>query len=66
MVRSVVLKCSRKLNELLHFGDEDKLMATHAALGEFESTREDWTSYTERLEQYFLANDVDSANSSNS
>ena len=43
------------------FGDEDKLMATHGTLGEFDSNREDWTSYSERLEQYFQANDVESA-----
>ena len=35
-------------------------MATHGTLGEFDSSREDWTSYSERLEQYFHANDVDS------
>lgn len=33
-------------------------MATHGTLGEFDSSREDWTSYSERLEQYFHANDV--------
>jgi len=26
--------------------------------GEFNSTQEDWTSYTERLQQYFTANDI--------
>ena len=37
-------------------------MATrHGLLNEFEASREDWTSYTERLQQYFAANDVDSA-----
>ncbi len=36
-------------------------MATHGAFGEFESSKEDWTSYTERLEHYFEANDVNSA-----
>ena len=28
---------------------------------QFEAARDDWTSYAERLEQYFAANDVDSA-----
>ena len=35
-------------------------MATHGNLGEFQPGKESWTSYTERLEQYFLANDVGS------
>ncbi len=42
-------------------GDEDLAMATHGSVGEFNDTVEDWTSYTERLEQYFAANDVASA-----
>ena len=33
-------------------------MATHVSLGEFNPTREDWTSYAERLELYFTANDI--------
>ena len=33
-------------------------MATHGSLSEFDSAREDWTSYSERLEQYLLANGV--------
>ena len=36
-------------------------MASHGTLSDFYSDREDWTSYTERLEQYFEANDVVSA-----
>ena len=45
------------------FGDEGKTiaMATHGSIGEFDPDREDWTSYTERLEQYFTANDVKDA-----
>ena len=35
-------------------------MATHGTLGEFQPGIESWTFYTERLEQYFLANDVGS------
>ena len=33
-------------------------MATHGSLGEFNPTRNDWTSYAERLELYFTANDI--------
>ena len=33
-------------------------MTTHGRIGEFDQAREDWTSYCERLEQYFMANDV--------
>ena len=32
-------------------------MATHGHLSEYTSA-EDWASYTERMDQYFLANDV--------
>ena len=32
--------------------------ATYGSIGEFDSAREDWVSYTERLEQYFTANDI--------
>ena len=30
----------------------------HGTIGEFNSTQEDWASYTERLQQYFAAKDV--------
>ena len=33
-------------------------MATHGNIGEFNSTREDWLSYTEGLVQYFMANAI--------
>ena len=33
-------------------------MATHGSVGEFAPGKETWLSYAERLEQYFLANDV--------
>ena len=33
-------------------------MATHGTVGEFQPSQEDWTSYVERLQQYFTANDV--------
>ena len=35
-------------------------MATHGSLSEYNSA-EDWVSYVERMDQYFLANDVDEA-----
>ena len=34
-------------------------MATHGSIGEFQHTQEPWQSYVERLQQYFIANDVD-------
>ena len=30
----------------------------HGSVGPFDSSQEDWRSYTDRLEQYFAANDV--------
>ena len=33
-------------------------MATHGNFGQFDRGVEDWAAYCERLEQYFLANDV--------
>ena len=33
-------------------------MATHGSVGEFQITQETWQSYVERLQQYFIANDV--------
>ena len=35
------------------------MSTNHGTIGEFNSTQEDWTSYTERLQQYFAANDVE-------
>ena len=42
------------------FGDEDKAhtMATHGSVSAFDPSKEDWTSYEERLRYYFIANDV--------
>ena len=37
-------------------------MATHGQIGEFNSQRELWISYAERLEEYFIANEIESAN----
>ena len=34
-------------------------MATHGRFGEFNPQREDWTSYTERLQEYFIANEIE-------
>ena len=48
---------SLKSIKILHFGDED-MAVKHGTIGEFDSGIEDWTSYTERLEQYFVANNV--------
>ena len=31
---------------------------THGSIGEFDPGREDWVSYTERLEEYFTANGI--------
>ncbi|KAL9985219.1 hypothetical protein ACROYT_G007595, partial [Oculina patagonica] len=36
-------------------------MATYGKIGEFRESDESWTQYIERLEQYFLANDVEDA-----
>ena len=33
-------------------------MATHGSLNEFDSSKEDWVSYTEWLQQYFIANSI--------
>lgn len=37
-----------------------KIMATHGSLSEFDSSKDDWTSYVERVDFYFVANDVTS------
>ena len=36
-------------------------MARHGMISEFDSTSKDWVSYTERLQQYFVANGVGAA-----
>ena len=33
-------------------------MTMHGSISVFNSAREDWTSYSERLEQYFVVNNV--------
>ena len=37
------------------------MAATQGHLGEFDSTQEEWETYTEHLEQYFTANNVQDA-----
>ena len=37
-------------------------MANHGTFDAFDPGKEDWTSYTEHLEQYFVANDVEDNN----
>ena len=34
------------------------MMATHSSISEFQGNAEGWTSYIERLDCYFTANDV--------
>ena len=36
-------------------------MANHGTIGEYDPQKEDWTSYSERLQEYFTANDMDAA-----
>ena len=36
-------------------------MANHRNIGEYDPQTEDWTSYSERLKEYFTANDVEAA-----
>ena len=36
-------------------------MARHGMISEFDSTSKDWAPYTERLQQYFVANEVGAA-----
>ena len=40
------------------FGDKCGMMAVHRSVGEFSSVREEWPLYIERLEFYFVANDI--------
>ena len=36
-------------------------MANHGNIGEYDPQTKDWTSYSERLKEYFTANDVEAA-----
>ena len=60
---AVDIKCSNYCLCVLRditIGDEDKkwTMATHGSLTVFDPSQEDWTSYTDRMQHYFVANDV--------
>ena len=37
------------------------MAAIHGSVAPFDSSVEDWTTYIERLTQYFVANDVEAA-----
>ena len=37
------------------------MAAKHGHIAEFNGAHDDWNSYTERLNQYFVANDVTEA-----
>ena len=39
-------------------GPTTSVMATHGSVSAFDCSKEDWTSYIERLNFYFVANDV--------
>ena len=34
------------------------MASSHGRIGEFNSQLEDWCSYTERMQNYFIANDI--------
>ena len=36
------------------------MASNHGHIGEFNNQLEDWRSYTERLQNYFIANDIKS------
>ena len=45
----------------LHFGDEEKektVMAAHTGIGAFSRDPTKWEDYVERLENYFVANNI--------
>ena len=54
-----------KLDFFSHNTFDDKgqgpSMATHGGFVAFEDGREEWASYTEHLEQYFTANNINTA-----
>jgi len=35
------------------------MASKHGTIGEFDSTKEDWESYVERVKLYFVANDIE-------
>ena len=46
---------------LLHDEGTWKAAITFGSISEFKESEDDWTSYTERLQQYFVANKVEAA-----
>ena len=53
MVFVIVLLAVLLMQPICYVGDEGNLMATYGSIGDFNASIDDWTSYTERLEQYF-------------
>ena len=53
LIKQSALKSYNKLATRVN--SELVVMATHGSIGEFNSEKETWTAYTERLEEYFLA-----------
>ena len=45
-----------------HLATRRKTMATHGSLSDFDSSKEDWSSYILRLKYYFEANEVTDSN----
>ena len=41
--------------------DEDTMTSHHGTITEFSEMAEDWEAYMERLEGYFMANDITTA-----
>ena len=39
-------------------GEEGKVMSIHEKMSQFTPSQETWSSYAERLQYYFVANDV--------
>lgn len=44
--------------QILQTGNEVGIMATHGSIGEFSADNETWISYVERIQQYFVVNDI--------
>ena len=50
--------CKKYNYHIFGNGGKVPIMATHGAVGPFNVDREDWLLYIERLQQYFIANEV--------
>ena len=48
--------------QILQTSDEVGIMATHGSIGEFSADNETWVSYVERIQQYFVVNDIKTDN----